>query len=144
MDKALVKEVALLLPNVVLLAGRLAMDKRVPWETKTALAAGAAYIVSPVDFIPDYIPFLGQAEDVLVALLLLDGIVNQLDPEIVQEHWRGSPETLERLRSISKQIMSYVPEFIRENVMKRAFYTPGKGLQAVSKFAESRMSSSRS
>jgi uncharacterized membrane protein YkvA (DUF1232 family) len=139
MNKALMKELALLVPNLVMLTGRIAMDSRVPWETKTALAAGAAYIVAPVDAIPDFIPVLGKAEDALVALLLLDGIVNQLDPAIVEEHWRGDRDTLDRLRHVAKTATGFVPTFIRERVLNKAFYTPGKGVEAITRFAQNRM-----
>jgi uncharacterized membrane protein YkvA (DUF1232 family) len=120
----MLKEIGMALPNLVMLVGKLAMDKRVPWETKTMLLAGAAYIVSPIDFVPDFIPGLGQAEDLVVALLLLDGILNEIDPAIVEEHWNGELSTLERMRSLINGVMRFVPGFIREQVVKRAFHNP--------------------
>src|SRR4051812_2079077 len=100
-DKIL-KAVALLLPNLAILIGKLAMDKRIPWETKTALGAAAVYIASPFDGIPDFIPVLGQLEDAFIALLIIDGIINNLDQEIVREHWNGETKTLEWLGAAAK------------------------------------------
>jgi uncharacterized membrane protein YkvA (DUF1232 family) len=134
MKNANLKEIGMAIPNLVMLVGKLAMDKRVPWETKTMLMAGAAYIVSPIDFVPDVIPGLGQVEDVLVAVLLLDGILNEIDPEIIQDHWNGDPATLERLRGIVNAVMNFVPGFLREQVVKRAFHSPRNPVNAVRRF----------
>jgi uncharacterized membrane protein YkvA (DUF1232 family) len=135
LNNAALKEIAMVIPNLVVLIGRLSMDKRVPWDTKATLLAGAAYIVSPIDFVPDVIPGLGQVEDLLVAVLLLDGILNEIDPDIIREHWNGDTVTLERLRGIVNSIMKFVPEFLRETVVKRAFHSPRNPVNAVRRFA---------
>lgn len=139
-NESIVKEVAMLLPNLAVLIGKLAMDSRVPAETKFALAAGAAYIVSPIDFVPDFIPGFGQAEDVIVALLLVDGIVNSLDPTIVEEHWRGDPATLNRIRSLARTSTSFLPEALRNFIMNRAFHNPKNPVTRFSKLAGARSS----
>ncbi len=133
-----VKEVAMLLPNLAVLVGKLAMDDRIPWETKTALAAGAAYIISPIDLVPDFIPGFGQLEDVIVALLLVDGIVNSLDQAIVEEHWRGDPAMLKRLRGLARTATGFVPQAIKNMIMNRAFYNPRNPVAKLSKFASAR------
>lgn len=140
LDESTVKEVAMLLPNLAVLVGKLAMDNRVPSETKFALAAGAAYIVSPIDFVPDFIPGLGQAEDIIVALLLVDGIVNSLDQSIVEEHWRGDPMTLARIRSLARSATSFLPEALRNFIMNRAFHNPKNPVTRFSKLASARTS----
>jgi uncharacterized membrane protein YkvA (DUF1232 family) len=109
------------LPRLVMLAIRLGFDKNVPWETKTALGGGLLYIISPIDGIPDFIPVIGQLEDILVAVLLIDGMVNYVDREIVLKHWRGQPETLDAIGRTTKRVTAIMPAFIRNRVMKKAF-----------------------
>jgi uncharacterized membrane protein YkvA (DUF1232 family) len=46
-----------------------ARDRRVPWYAKVAAAAVAAYALSPIDLIPDFIPVLGYLDDVLIVPL---------------------------------------------------------------------------
>ena len=46
-----------------------ARDPRVPWYTKTLCAAVAAYALSPIDLIPDFIPILGYLDDLLIVPL---------------------------------------------------------------------------
>ena len=53
---------------------RLMMDRRVPFRLKLLLPAAVAYIISPIDVVPDFLPFLGRIDDLLalaVAGLLL-------------------------------------------------------------------------
>ena len=48
------------------LAGR---DPRVPWYAKIAAACVAAYALSPIDLIPDFVPILGYLDDLLIVPL---------------------------------------------------------------------------
>jgi uncharacterized membrane protein YkvA (DUF1232 family) len=43
-----------------------ARDPRVPWYAKVLCAAIAAYALSPIDLIPDFIPVLGYLDDVIL------------------------------------------------------------------------------
>ncbi len=119
----LVKELLMLVPNVAILVGKLAMDKRIPSETKITLGAAALYLVSPIDGIPDFIPILGHLDDVIMVLLIVDGIVNHVDRDIVREHWRGAPGTLERVGGIARTLTSFILEAIRERFFERAFHS---------------------
>src|SRR6188474_3237319 len=66
------------LPNYGRLAWALARDPRVSRSRRLAVLAGAAYVISPVDLIPGFIPLAGQLDDLFVALgairLALDGL----------------------------------------------------------------------
>lgn len=46
-----------------------ARDRRVPWYAKLAAACVAAYALSPIDLIPDFIPVLGYLDDVILVPL---------------------------------------------------------------------------
>ena len=59
------------LPSYARLAWHLAKDERLSRSRQVALLAGAAYLVSPVDLVPGFIPVAGQLDDALVVLLAL-------------------------------------------------------------------------
>ena len=61
------------------------------------LLFGAAWIASPIDLIPEFIPFLGRLDDAVVAALILRRLVKTAGREVVEEHWRGDPATIARL-----------------------------------------------
>ncbi|MDX1468559.1 MAG: YkvA family protein, partial [Acidimicrobiia bacterium] len=71
--RKLVTDAAMMLPNLVKLVGRLLKDPRVPRRAKITLALAAAYVVSPIDLIPEMIPVLGWADDVVILMFALDG-----------------------------------------------------------------------
>jgi uncharacterized membrane protein YkvA (DUF1232 family) len=91
------REVATLLPNLARLFKGLVGDPRVPRSSKALLLFGAAWIASPIDLIPEFIPFLGPLDDAVVAALILRRIVRTAGREVVEEHWRGDPATIARL-----------------------------------------------
>lgn len=88
------RELAMLLPNLVLLFKDLIRDPRVPKGSKALLLFGAAYIASPIDLIPEFIPLLGPLDDAVVAALILRHLAHRAGPEVVLEHWRGDPGTI--------------------------------------------------
>ena len=91
------REVAMFLPNLVMLFKGLIGDPRVPRSSKALLLFGAAWFASPIDLIPEFIPFLGPLDDAVVAALILRRLVRTAGREVVEEHWRGDPATIARL-----------------------------------------------
>jgi len=73
-------------------AWRLWRDPRVPLRARLILPAAALYLAMPIDIIPDFIPVLGQLDDVLVVVLAL-GLFLRLTPrDVMSEHiarWRN-------------------------------------------------------
>jgi uncharacterized membrane protein YkvA (DUF1232 family) len=68
------------------LAYRLASDPRVPAARRAAVLGAAAYMVSPIDAVPGFIPLVGQLDDVAVALLSIHVALRGLDEESQREH----------------------------------------------------------
>ena len=74
------------LPTYARLVWGLARDERVPTQQKLVLGAVAAYLAFPIDIIPDFIPVLGQLDDLGVLLFGLDWFIRNAPPEVVDEH----------------------------------------------------------
>jgi uncharacterized membrane protein YkvA (DUF1232 family) len=91
------KELALFLPNLLVLFRGLVRDPRCPRRSKALLIFAAAWIASPIDLIPEFIPFLGPLDDAVVAALVLRHVVKKAGPEVIRDHWRGDPATIDRL-----------------------------------------------
>ena len=71
------------------LAWLLIQDARVPLVTKLIPVAVLIYVLSPIDLIPDFIPVLGQLDDIGVTVLGLNWFVHMCPPSVVQEHRRA-------------------------------------------------------
>ena len=74
------------LPTYARIVWGLMRDPRTPIGLKGMLAAALAYVVFPVDLVPDAIPILGQADDLTVLLLVLDLFIQNAPPEVRAEH----------------------------------------------------------
>jgi len=88
-----VKELLLALPRLGRMLISLAGDRDVPTAAKVVLAAMAVYLVSPIDLIPDFIPWLGYLDDVILAAVVVDGVLNYVDRPLVLRYWPGSAGT---------------------------------------------------
>jgi uncharacterized membrane protein YkvA (DUF1232 family) len=88
------KELALLVPNLVLLFKDLLRDPVVPRGPKIALGIGVVWLVSPIDLLPEFLPVIGPLDDAVVAALVLRYLVKRAGVGVVRSHWRGDPATL--------------------------------------------------
>ena len=84
MNEAL--ETAKQLPTYARLVWALARDPRVPLGQKAVLGGIAAYLAFPLDIIPDFIPVIGQMDDVAVLILGLDWFLRNAPADVVEEH----------------------------------------------------------
>ncbi len=110
--KALLKA----LPDLARLIARLLTDTTLPRTAKIVLAAAAAYLASPVDLIPDFIPLVGYLDDVLVVAVIVDGILNWVDRGLVLRYWPGTPESLDRVARAAKLLAAWVPRRLKARV----------------------------
>lgn len=74
------------LPTYARMVWGIMRDPRTPIGLKGLLAAALAYVVLPVDLVPDVIPILGQADDLTVLLLVLDLFIQNAPAEVKAEH----------------------------------------------------------
>ena len=70
-----------------------ARDPRVPWYAKAVALVVAAYALSPIDLIPDFIPILGYLDDIILVPLGILFAVRLIPPEILAEHRATATET---------------------------------------------------
>jgi uncharacterized membrane protein YkvA (DUF1232 family) len=91
------RELASLIPNLLALFRGLLRDPRVPRRTKAWLWVGVAWVVSPIDLIPEFLPIVGPLDDAIVAALVLRHVMKRTDRAVLREHWRGDPATLDRM-----------------------------------------------
>ena len=83
-----------LLPDLLRLLRRLATDPTLPRGVRLRLVLGLAYLAMPIDLVPDVVPVLGYADDVVVLALVLRSVVRRAGPAALSRHWPGSPEGL--------------------------------------------------
>lgn len=104
------------IPNLGKLLVKLTRDPRVPTRNKLVFGGVAAYLLLPIDFIPDFIPGIGQIDELALIALGLDAMVNRVPPEVVAEHWDGDGDVLDMIRRILSGVTSFVPEGLKQKL----------------------------
>jgi len=90
-------------PDLFHLMCKLSIDPDVDVKDKAKLAGAIAYFVSPIDLIPEAIVGpVGYVDDIALAAYVLNGIVNNSDPEVVKKHWAGKDDVLDAIKDILK------------------------------------------
>ncbi|MGH2450064.1 MAG: YkvA family protein [Candidatus Limnocylindria bacterium] len=85
-DLATAIELARMLPSYGRLVWGLLRDDRVSAQQKLILVGIVGYLLMPLDLIPDFIPVIGQLDDLLVVLLGLDLFIRSAPKVVVDEH----------------------------------------------------------
>jgi len=80
--------------ETVRLVVRLARDRSVPRRARVILWLLAAYLLSPIDLVPDFIPVVGYADDLIIASLALRAAVRSAGVDCLDRHWTGSESDL--------------------------------------------------
>ena len=89
------------LPDCVVLFGRLLRDPRLARRHKLLVAGLVAYLATPLDLVPDFLPVVGQLDDAIVAALVLRRILRGAGRPLLAEHWPGPPESLALLTRLA-------------------------------------------
>ena len=111
-----------LIPKYLRLLVGLMGDSRVSRLDRGLVIAAAAYILSPFDFIPDFIPFLGQADDIFFVVIALQHLIDHTGRRILMDHWKGDPDELSdvKLSGVVSAAAYFLPPAIRRRLKKRA------------------------
>ena len=106
------------LPNYVRLLFGLLTDRRVATIDKVLVGAAIAYIIAPVDLIPDFIPFLGEVDDVFLLVTALQRLIANAGKSVVLQYWVGNPAELSvmNLRQVLMAASFFLPRRMRRRL----------------------------
>ncbi len=83
------------IPDCIVLLRRLVRDPRTPRWARPLLMLLVLYLISPIDLIPDFLPVVGQLDDVVIVVFALRLLLRAAGSAPVREHWPGSEASLE-------------------------------------------------
>jgi uncharacterized membrane protein YkvA (DUF1232 family) len=112
------------LPNMFVLLGRLLKDGRVPMAEKALFGAAVVYVIMPLDFIPDFFPFIGQVDDIYLVSLTLLRLVNRTDETVVREHWGGGGDIVALANSIAGLAPALLPKRVARVLSSKVEMAP--------------------
>jgi uncharacterized membrane protein YkvA (DUF1232 family) len=100
-------------PTYARLLWALASDPRVPMSRKALLGLAGAYIVSPIDLVPEFLPVVGAIDDVAVMVVAVDVFLEGLDPRLVDEKLNDLGMSRAELDSDLRRVRRLVPKAVR-------------------------------
>lgn len=98
-----VREYLLLLPDLFALLIRLLRDPRLNSGLKLQLLGASAYVIAPIDLIPDFIVPLGLTDDTVVLAFVLSrvvGLMGGAGERVLREHWEGRGDVLHQIQMV--------------------------------------------
>jgi uncharacterized membrane protein YkvA (DUF1232 family) len=110
------------IPSYLRLLGGLITDARVSAVDKVLLGVAIAYVVMPIDLIPDFIPFVGQVDDVFILMLAVRRLISNAGMRVIRDHWDGAIEDLHprALQEVIAAAAFFLPRGIRRRLRKVA------------------------
>jgi uncharacterized membrane protein YkvA (DUF1232 family) len=96
-DSGTLRQMPRVLPDTVRLARRLAGDRSIPRSARIPVWALIGYLACPIDIVPDFVPVIGYADDVILVALVVRRLLRHAGASKVSEQWPGSPEGLTAL-----------------------------------------------
>jgi len=114
-------EYILLTPDLFHLLTKLTLDPDVPASKKVKLVGIIAYFISPLDFLPEILlgP-IGYLDDIALTAYVLNDILNEGDPKIIQRNWAGDRDILPLIKTIIANANNMVGSGIWKKI-KRTF-----------------------
>jgi uncharacterized membrane protein YkvA (DUF1232 family) len=122
--RGFLRNVVLLIPNFLKLLYRLFKDSRVPKAEKAMLLGAIVYVISPLDLLPDVMPFVGQVDDLYLASLTLLRLLNRAPDEAIYEHWDGGGDLPRILNGVVRAAKFVLPRRVARILLGRVEVGP--------------------
>ena len=94
------RQIVGVIPDVLRLLRSLIGDGSTPLDVRVVLVGLVAWIVSPIDLIPEFIPVLGPLDDVVVGIVAMRYVRRRVGIEALRARWTGTPDGFDLLTRI--------------------------------------------
>jgi uncharacterized membrane protein YkvA (DUF1232 family) len=111
------------IPNFFRLLYGLMTDPRVDPLDKILVGAAIGYVLMPEDLIPDFLPIVGEIDDVFVLTLAIRRLLRNTSREVIRDHWMGDPADL---RNLDLERVLAAGAFFLPKSMRRRLRTIGR------------------
>jgi uncharacterized membrane protein YkvA (DUF1232 family) len=122
--RGVLRSALMLIPNFLKLLFRLFKDSRVPLAEKALLIGAIAYVISPLDLIPDIVPFVGQVDDLYLIALVVLRMLTRTSDDVLRAHWDGGGDLAATVHKIDRAARYVLPKRIRNILLGRVEIAP--------------------
>ncbi len=120
--KMWLQETIMLIPNLVRMLFRMMGDHRIRFKEKIILLGVILYVISPLDLVPDFIPFMGQLDDILLVALIILRFMEQAGQEVFSDNWKGDQNLLNLAQKILRLTFFFLPSSVYNRIVKGSGY----------------------
>lgn len=113
-----------LIPNFLKMLFRLFKDGRVPAAEKAFLIGAIAYVISPIDLIPDVIPFIGEVDDLYLVALTVLRLLNRTPADVIRQHWDGGGDIARIVGRIAQAASFILPKRVANILLGKVVIAP--------------------
>ena len=105
----MLKQLLMFLPRMVKFLVAVARSPNVSTGWKAQCVFVIAYVFSPCDLIPDFIPILGLLDDLYLVLLTVDQLLNHLPEDVFEKCWTWDRKVLDTVRKTLDDVSNWLP-----------------------------------
>jgi uncharacterized membrane protein YkvA (DUF1232 family) len=109
------------LPNLLKLVVKLFQDARVSMFDRALFATVIAYVLTPLDLLPDWLGLFGLTDDLYLVGLSLSRLLRNAGPDLLLEYWQGTPKALGYMLESIEKVGARLPRPIRNILRGMAF-----------------------
>jgi len=93
-------------------------DPKIPARDKRVILVLLILIISPIDFIPDWIPVYGLLDDFFMIAIVMDYFFNVLDDQTLLSHYPFGMKSYAAIRRIGRTLALFSPSFLMNLIWK--------------------------
>src|SRR5262245_12368924 len=112
--RGFLKDALMLIPSFLKLLYRLFRDPRVPMAEKALVVGVIVYVISPLDLIPDVIPFIGEVDDLYLVALTILRLLSRTSDDVLREHWEGAGDLTSTVDKITRAARYMLPKRVQQ------------------------------
>ena len=91
------RDIVGVIPDILRLLRSLIADPSAPRDVRVVLIGLVAWILSPIDLIPEFIPVLGPLDDVVVGIVAMRYVRRRVGLDDLRKRWAGTQDGFELL-----------------------------------------------
>jgi len=99
-----------LVPHILKLLRSMATDTRLPLGVRVRIWGLLAYLILPIDLVPDFLPVVGRLDDILLTYVVLRSALKRLGPDLLRKYWTGNEEGLQTLETVMQVRTQHKPK----------------------------------
>jgi uncharacterized membrane protein YkvA (DUF1232 family) len=86
---------------------------------KAILGATVAYMLNPVDLMPDWVPFTGLVDDIYLVALAIMRLILRVDEKVLKDNWKGPDDIIFLVKKFTNVATAFLPFRIRRSILEK-------------------------